>query len=71
MLKTFTIQIQSALTDRVAEVEEHLLLPDPRYQELNTKLREVMERMNRPRPIAIKSVKGERRNNSYKLEIGE
>jgi hypothetical protein len=43
MLKTFTIQIQSALTGRIAELEERL----------------------------IKSVKGERRNNSYKLEIAE
>lgn len=45
MLKSFTIKIQLILTGRVAEVEEHLLLLDPRYQELNTKLNEVMDQL--------------------------
>jgi hypothetical protein len=50
MLKPFTINIQSALTDRVAEVEEQLLLSNPRYQELNTKLNEVMDRIGQNLP---------------------
>ena len=45
MLESFIIKIQLILTDRVAEEEEHLLLPDPRYQELNTKLNEVMDQL--------------------------
>jgi hypothetical protein len=34
MLKKFTAKIESALTDRTNEVEEQLLIPDGRYQEL-------------------------------------
>jgi hypothetical protein len=50
MLKPFTIKIQTALTDRVAEVAEQLLLPDQRYQELNTKLNEVMDQIGQNLP---------------------
>ncbi len=45
MLKSFTIKIQLILTGRVAEVEEQLLLPDPRYQKLNAKLNGVMDQL--------------------------
>lgn len=45
MHKSFTIKIQLILTDRVAKVEEHLLLSYLRYQELNTKLNEVMDQL--------------------------
>ena len=50
MLKSFIIKTQLILTNRVAEVEEHLILPDPRYQELNTKLNEVMDQLGQNLP---------------------
>jgi hypothetical protein len=50
MLEPFTIKIQSALTDRMAELEEHLLLPDPHYQALNTILNEVMDQIGQNLP---------------------
>lgn len=50
MLEFYIIKIQLILTDRVAEVEEHLLLPDPRYQELNTKLNGVMDQLGQNLP---------------------
>jgi hypothetical protein len=45
MLKPFTAKIQSALTDRTNEVEEQVLMPDQQYQELNTKINEVLDRI--------------------------
>ena len=50
MLKNFTAKIQTALTDRTNEVEEQLLMPDPRYQELNTKLNEVLDQISQNLP---------------------
>jgi hypothetical protein len=50
MLKPFTTKIQTALTDRTNEVEEQLLMPDERYQELNTKINEVLDRIGQNLP---------------------
>jgi hypothetical protein len=50
MLKPFTTKIESALTDRTNEVEEQLLIPDGRYQELNTKINEVMDEIGQSLP---------------------
>ena len=43
MLKPFTAKIESALTERTNEVEEEVLMSDGRYQELNTKINEVLD----------------------------
>jgi hypothetical protein len=45
MLKPFTTKIQTALTDRVNEIEEQLLMPDGQYQALNTKINEVLDQI--------------------------
>jgi hypothetical protein len=50
MLKKLTAKIESALTDRTNEVEEQLLIPDGRYQELNTKINEVMDEIGQSLP---------------------
>jgi hypothetical protein len=50
MLKPFTAKIQTALTDRTNEVEEQILMPDPQYQELNTKINEVLDRIGQNLP---------------------
>jgi hypothetical protein len=50
MLKPFTTKIQTALTDRVNEVEEQLLMPDGQYQALNTKINEVLDRIGQSLP---------------------
>ena len=50
MLKTFTAKIQSALTDRTNEVEEQVLMPDDRYQELNTKINKVLDQIGQSLP---------------------
>ena len=50
MLKNFTAKIQTTLTDRVGEVEEQVLMPDQRYQELNTKLNEVLDQIGQSLP---------------------
>jgi hypothetical protein len=59
MLKPFTAKIQTALTDRVSEVEEQLLMPDPQYQELNTKINGVLDRIGQSyQKLKGKRVKG-------------
>jgi hypothetical protein len=50
MLKKLTAKIQSALTDRINEVEEEVLIPDGRYQELNTKINEVLDEIGQSLP---------------------
>ena len=50
MLKNFTAKIQATLTDRAGEVEEQVLMPDQRYQELNTKLNEVLDQIGQSLP---------------------
>jgi hypothetical protein len=41
----FTAKIESALTDRVTEIEVRLLMSDRQYQELNTKISEIQDRI--------------------------
>lgn len=50
MLKTFTTNIQTALTDRTNEVEEQLLMPDGQYQALNTKINDVLDQIGQNLP---------------------
>jgi hypothetical protein len=45
MLKFLSAQIESFLTDRTSEIELQLLAPDPQYQELNTKINDVLDRI--------------------------
>ena len=50
MLKPFTTKIQTALTDRTTEVEEQLLMPDPHYQKLNTKINNILDQIGQNLP---------------------
>jgi hypothetical protein len=50
MLKTFTTQIEAALTDRINEIEVQILMADPEYQKLNTKINEVLDRIGQNLP---------------------
>ena len=50
MLKPCTAKIQSILTDRANEVEEQVLMPDPHYQKLNTKINEIIDQIGQSLP---------------------
>ena len=50
MLKTFTTQIEAALTDRINEIEVQVFMPDPEYQKLNTKINEVLDQIGQNLP---------------------
>jgi hypothetical protein len=47
---SFTAKIESALTDRVTEIEVRLLMSDRQYQELNTKIGEFQDRISQILP---------------------
>lgn len=50
MRKPFTTQIESALTDRANEVEEQVLIPDERYQELSAKMYDILDQIEKSLP---------------------
>ena len=50
MLKKCTTKIQATITDRVNEVEEQVLMPDPHYQRLNTKINEIIDQIGQSLP---------------------
>jgi hypothetical protein len=50
MLKNCTAKIQAILTDRVSEVEEQVLMPDPHYQKLNTKINDILDQIGQNLP---------------------
>lgn len=50
MLKRLTTQIQDILIDRSNEIEEQVLMPDRQYQELNTKINELVDQIGQNLP---------------------
>jgi hypothetical protein len=68
MLKTFTTQIEAALTSRTLEVEEQLLMPDSHYQKLNTKLNEILDRIGHNLPLLKVKREKCKEKNEMKLE---
>jgi hypothetical protein len=50
MLKPFTAKIQTALADRTNEFKEQVLMPDGRYQKLNTKINEIFDQIGKNLP---------------------
>ena len=50
MLKRLTIKIQDILIDRSNEIEEQVLMPDRQYQELNTKINELVDQIGQNLP---------------------
>jgi hypothetical protein len=50
MLKKFTPQIEAALIDRINEIAVQLLLPDPQYQELTTKINNSLDQIEQNLP---------------------
>jgi hypothetical protein len=51
MLKPFTTKIQTILTERANEVEEQVLMPDPHYQKLNTKINDILDQIGQNLPL--------------------
>jgi hypothetical protein len=50
MLQKLTARIESFLTERINEIEVQHLAPDRQYQELNTKINDVLDRIGHSLP---------------------